>query len=167
MVASQLPKFYQTRNSCPQWAPGGALAAASLDAQLAFRWEFQSPAQVAAISGCFIAQAGCPGQNIGGGWSWPAPGNPKDQYTQWTATDHIRGPPPCPCTADLHKGQRLVVSSQSQSLQLTGLRKSFPLICQQQSRLNYKRRVYSAHMKGVPWVIGEVVPLDPVGHLLQ
>ena len=21
-------------------------------------------------------------------------------HTQWTATDHVRAPPPCPCTAD-------------------------------------------------------------------
>ena len=50
----------------------------------------------------------------------------------------------------LHRG--LVVSGHSQSLKLTGLGKSLPLICQQQSNLNYKRRVYSAHMKGTPGV---------------
>ena len=58
----------------------------------------------------------------------------------------------------------LVFSGHSQSLQLTGLGKSLLLACQQQSRLNYKRRVYSAHMKGTSeypaWVIGEAVPLD-------
>ena len=48
----------------------------------------------------------------------------------------------------LHGWQRLVVSGHSQSLELTGLGKSLPLTCQQQSRLNYKRKVYSAHMKG-------------------
>ena len=47
----------------------------------------------------------------------------------------------------------MVVSGHSQSLQLTGLGKSFPLICQQQPRLNYKRRVYLAHMKGIPGVL--------------
>ena len=56
-------------------------------------------------------------------------------------------------------------------MQLTGLGKSLPLICQQQSRLNYKRRVYSAHTEGAlecpAWVIGEAVPLDHTGHLLH
>ena len=43
-----------------------------------------------------------------------------------------------------------MVSGHSQSLQLlTGLGKSLPLICQQQPRPNYKRRVYSAHMKDI------------------
>ena len=46
----------------------------------------------------------------------------------------------------------MVVSGHSQSLQLTGLGKSLPFICQQQPRLNYKRKVYSAHMEGVPQV---------------
>ena len=44
----------------------------------------------------------------------------------------------------------MVVIGHSQSLQLTGLGKSLQLICQQQPRLNYKRRVYSAHTKGAP-----------------
>ena len=42
---------------------------------------------------------------------------------------------------------RLVVSGHSQSSQLTGLGKSHPLTCQQQSRLNYKRRVYLPYTK--------------------
>ena len=54
-----------------------------------------------------------------------------------------------------------MVSGHSQSLQLSGLSTSLPLTCQQQPRLNYKRRVYPA------WVIGEAVPLDPTGHLLH
>ena len=45
-----------------------------------------------------------------------------------------------------------MVSGHNQSLQLTGLGQSLPLTCQQQPRLNYKRRVYSAHMKGAPQV---------------
>ena len=45
-----------------------------------------------------------------------------------------------------------MVSGHSQSLQLIGLDKSLPLICQQQSSLNYKRRVHSAHTKGSPRV---------------
>ena len=47
-----------------------------------------------------------------------------------------------------HGGQRLVVSGHSPSLQLTGLCKSLLFNCQQQSRLNYKRRVYSAPTEG-------------------
>ena len=54
---------------------------------------------------------------------------------------------------NLHGGWRLVVNAHSQSLQLTGLGKPLPLICQQQPRLNYKRRVYSAHMKGEPQIL--------------
>ena len=48
----------------------------------------------------------------------------------------------------LHCGQRLMVTGHSQSLQLIGLGKSLPLICQQQSRLNYKARVYTGLMVG-------------------
>ena len=44
-----------------------------------------------------------------------------------------------------HSGQRWVVSGHSQSLQLTGLGKSFPLMCWQQSGLNYKRKVNKTH----------------------
>ena len=54
---------------------------------------------------------------------------------------------PAPTQLILHGGQKLVVSGHSQSLPLSGLGKSLPLICQQQPRLNYKRRGYSAHMK--------------------
>ena len=56
-----------------------------------------------------------------------------------------------PAQLILLRRQRQVVSGHSQSLQLTGLDESLPLICQQQSSLNYKRRLYTAHMKGAPW----------------
>ena len=59
---------------------------------------------------------------------------------------------PAPAQLILHGGWMFVVSSHSQSLQLTGLSKSLPLICQQQSRLNYKRKVYSANMEVAPQV---------------
>ena len=89
---------------------------------------------------------------------------------QWTATDHIRAPPSCLCTADLPWRVEVVVRGHSQSLQLTGLGKSLSLTCQQQPRPSYKRRVYSDHMKGaagVPSLVrGEAVPLDLTGHLL-
>ena len=78
---------------------------------------------------------------------------------------------PVPAQLILHGGKRLVASGHSQSLWLTGLGKSLPLTCQEQPRLNYKRRVYSvtqrAHLKYPAWVIGEAVPLDPTGHLLH
>ena len=57
---------------------------------------------------------------------------------------------PSPAQLILHRGWKLVVSGHSQSLQLTSLDKSLPLICQQQPRLNNKRRVCSAHTKGAP-----------------
>ena len=79
---------------------------------------------------------------------------------------------PAPVQLILHGRQRLVVSGHSQSLQLTGLTISFPLICQKQPRLIYVRRVYSAHMKGAPQVPslddrGDCATLDPTGHLLH
>ena len=51
----------------------------------------------------------------------------------------------------LHGGWRLAVSGHSQSLQLTGQGKSshWPANSNQ-ARLNYKRRVYSAHTEGTP-----------------
>ena len=57
---------------------------------------------------------------------------------------------PAPAQLILQRGWRLVVSGHNQYLQLTGLGKPLPLICQQQPRLNYKRRVYLAHTKGSP-----------------
>ena len=78
---------------------------------------------------------------------------------------------PAPAQLILHGGQRLVVSGHSQSLQLNGLGKSLTLTYQQQSRLSYKRGVYSANMMGIPQISslvdGEVVPLDPTGHVLH
>ena len=92
---------------------------------------------------------------------------PQALNTQWTATDHSGAPPPCPCTANPQR--RVVVSGHRQSLLLTGLDKSLPLICQQPPRLNYKRRVHSAPTEGTPQAPslgdGEAVPLGPTGHL--
>ena len=82
-------------------APSLALAAASLDSQLGFAWESPSPARVAAISDCFIAQAGQ--QQAKHRWGpnlacttreTSEPGHPVDSYRPCGA------PPPCPCTAD-------------------------------------------------------------------
>ena len=84
---SQLPKCSQTSNSWPQGAPGLALAAASLDSQLGFAWESPGPAQVAAISDCFIAQAGWPQAEHWWGltltcttWETPEAAHPVDSY---------------------------------------------------------------------------------------
>ena len=66
--------------------------------------------------------------------------------------------------------QFLLKNPHMELLRFTGLGKSYPQTCQQQSRLNYKRRVYSAHTKGTPRVYslgdGEAVILSPTGHLL-
>ena len=130
-----------------------ALAATSLDSQLGFTWQSPSPAQVAAISDCFIAQAGwlrTTHRWVGADLVLQPPGKPQSVCTQWTATDHVGEPPPCLPHPQLilHGGWRLVVSGHSQSLLLIGLGKSLPLTCQHQPRLNYKRRGYSAHTKG-------------------
>ena len=99
------------------------------------------------------------------------PGNPRactPSGQLYTTLEHQH---PAPAQLVLHRGMRLVVSGHSKSLQLTGLGTSLPLICQQQSRLNYNRRVCLAHTKGTPQVPslgdGEAVPLDPMGHLLH
>ena len=77
----------------------------------------------------------------------PRASTPSRQLQTTSEQDH-----PTPAQLILHGGQSVVVSDHSQSLQLTGLGKSLPLTCQQQPRLNYKRRMYSAHMKGIPRV---------------
>ena len=60
---------------------------------------------------------------------------------------------PTPAQLILHGAWRLGVSGHSQSLQLTGLGiPPRPLTCQQQPRLNDKRRVYCTHIVGAPWV---------------
>ena len=125
-------------------ASGTALAAASLHSQLGFTWESQSPEQAAAISDYFTAYAGWPRQNTGG---TPRACAPSGQL-QTTSEHHL----PTPAQLIIHGGRRLVVRGHSQSLQLTGLDKSLPLICQQQPNLNYKRRVYSAHTEGTPQI---------------
>ena len=137
--------------SC-QVAPGPALAAASVSSQLGFSWEYPGPAQVAATYRLFCRLCSmAPGRtqvgadlglhHLGNLWA----NEPHGQLQTMLEHHH-----PAPAQLILHGGQRLVVRGHSQSLQLTGLGKSLPLICQQQSKLNYKRRVFSAHMKGEP-----------------
>ena len=78
------------------------------------------------------------------------PGNPKASTPSAQLQTTMEYHHPTPTQLILHGGWRLVVSGHSQSLQLTGLGKSLPLICQEQLRLKYKRRVYSAHREGTP-----------------
>ena len=80
------------------------------------------------------------------------PGNPRVSAPSGQLQTMLEHHHPAPAQLIFHGQQRLVVNSHSQSLQLTGLGKSLPLICQQQLKLNYKRRVYSAYTKGAPQV---------------
>ena len=76
------------------------LAKTQVGAEFGFTWK--CPAQVTAISDCFIAQAGWAlGKTpVRAHLGLCHPGDPQGQHTQWTATDHVGAPPPCPCTAD-------------------------------------------------------------------
>ena len=175
--ASHLPKSSQTSNRQPQqtssppylWlsVPRPELAAASFG----FTWEL--PSQVAAIcrllcSLCWVAQGRT---QVGADPGLYHLGNsractPSGQLLTMSEHHH-----PAPARLILYRGWRFVASGHSQSLQLTGLGKSLPLTCQQQSKLNYKRRVFSAQMEDTPrvpnLVIREVMPLDPTRHLLH
>ena len=78
----QLSKSSQTSNSWPQGAPGTALLAGSLASGLGFTWESLSPAQVAAISDCFIAYRVALGKTeVEADLSLHHPGNPKAKAT--------------------------------------------------------------------------------------
>ena len=120
--------------------------------RLGFTWESPSPALVAAISDCFIAQVGWPQAKH----RWGADLGLHHLVNPWACTSigqlqtMLEHHHPAPAKLILHGGWRLVVSGHSQSLQLSGPGKYLPLICQQQPRLNYNRRVYSVHTKGTP-----------------
>ena len=99
-----------------------------------------------------------PRYNTDGSRPWPAPlGNPPTPAAsgQLQTTSHHHHP--APAQLILHRRWSLVVSGHNQSMQLTGLGKSFPLTCQQQPSLKYKRMVYSAHKKCVPQVPSMVI----------
>ena len=126
----------------------------SLDSQLGFTWESPGPAQVAAIcrllgSSWRVALGRI---QVGADLSLHHPGNPRacapSGQLQTTRELHHSAP----AQLNIHRGWKLVISVHSQSLPLTGPSKSLPLTCQKQSRLNYKRRVHSVHMKGAPRV---------------
>ena len=104
-----------------------------------------------------IRQGAAGKTQVGADFGLHHPGNPRANTPSGqlqTMLDHHH---PAPAQLILHGGWRLVVNGHSQSLQLSCLGKSLPLICQQQPRLNYKRKVYSAHTKGAleypAWVI--------------
>ena len=80
------------------------------------------------------------------------PGNPRANTPSRQLHTKVECHHPAPAQLIFHGGQRLVVRGHSQSLHMSGLGKFFPLICQQQTRLNYKRREYSAHMEGAPQI---------------
>ena len=136
-------------------APGPELATVSLDSEPSSSWEPLRPAQVAAISNCCIAHAGWPrGQTkVGADLGLHHLGNPRACAPSGQLQTTLEHHHPAPTWLILHRGLRLVVSGHSQCLQLTGLGKSLPLMCQQQPRLSCKRRVYSAHTKGTPQVL--------------
>ena len=99
---------------------------------LGFTWESPSPAQVPAISDCFIAQAEWHWEKYRLGltlvcttWESPEPTHPVDSYRPHQSTSNH----PAPTQVIFHRGWMLVVSSHSQSLQLAGLSKFIPLIC--------------------------------------
>ena len=114
--------------------PGSALATANLGSQLGFTWEPPSPAQEAANCRLLYFMPSGPGQNTS---RHPSPS--EISPVLWARVQLI-----------FNGGQRFVVSGHSQFLQLTGLGKSLPLTCQQQSRLNHKRKVYSVYKEGEP-----------------
>ena len=89
---------------------------------------------------------------MGAGLGLQHPGNPRASAPSGQLQTTLEHHYPAPAKLILHGGQRLIISGHSQPLKLTGLGKSLPLIYQQQPRLNYKRRVYSAHTKGTPHV---------------
>ena len=76
-----------------------------------------------------------------------------------------------PAQLILHRGWSLVASGHSQSLLLTGLGKSHPLIfqCNQGSttRRGCTQPTRRSHLEYPAWVIGVAVPLDLIGHLLH
>ena len=76
------------------------------------------------------------------------PGTPRACAPSGQLQTTLKHHHPAPAQLILHRGQRLVASGHSQSLKLTGLGKSLTLTCQEQPRLNSKRRMYSAHTKG-------------------
>ena len=67
-----------------------------------FIWESPSPAQVAAISDCFIVQAGWPQAKHSSGLTLACiiTQETPEPVHQWKTTDHIEVPPPYHCTAD-------------------------------------------------------------------
>ncbi|KAF6104389.1 hypothetical protein HJG60_011333 [Phyllostomus discolor] len=95
-----------------------------------------------------MAQAKQVGTNLG----LHHPENPRASTSSGKLQNTSEHHHTAPAQLILHGSGRLLVSGHSQSLHLTGLGKSLLLTCQQQPRLNYKRKVYSAYTKGSPQV---------------
>ena len=157
-----------------QATPGPMLAAAGLSSQLGPSWIPLSPASVSGIcrshcSSCWVAPdrtwaAADLGLHLP--WEAPKPVQPVDSFRPHQSI--TTQPPPQatqsrgrlrghqspaevspamwvdPCTADPQWWlQPVLAADQSED-------KSFPLTCQQQSRLNDNRQVYTAHTVGTP-----------------
>ena len=173
-------KFSQKSNDHLQWAPipctsskaapGMTLAAASFDSQSGFSWEPPRPAQVAAISDCFVAHAGWPQvQHRWADLDWHHQGNLRtyvssDSYRHWStstwplhswSSTESRGwwavvtASPCPWLARLNPSHWPANSSQSST-----------------TKGGCTQPTERVHIEYPAWVIGEAVPLDPTGHLL-
>ena len=149
--ASQLPKSPQTSSSWPQQAPGPALTAISQPRFTA--WLCLEISKLSTSSSYFrlpysSGRVALGKTQVGDDLSLHHQGKPwantPSGQLQTMSEHHYPA-----LTKLIHQGgQRLLVSGHSQSLQLSGLGKSLPLICQQRPRLNYMRRVYSVHKKG-------------------
>ena len=126
----QHPKSYQTKQQLASVSPRPGISSSQISFTPWLPLEISKPRRSSSHL-IFIAQVG---------WLWakhrwgltlscttqgtPEPVHPVDSYRpHWSIT-------PAPALLIIHGGQMLVVSGQSQSLQLTGLGKSLPLICQ-------------------------------------
>ena len=198
--ASDFPKISQISSIWPWHAPylllSGpilTLAIASLGSHLDFTWTPLSPGQVAATyrslcSSFWVvpgeAQAVADlGLYLTGGLRASTPNGQLQttlKHHPTTATSNTlkgglsrhlssAGVRPALQGGILHCWSSMVVAATPCSHQPGG--KSLPLMCQQQSRLNYNMRVYIAnmewHLECPAQMNRDVVSLDPTGHLLH
>ena len=110
--ASDFPKFSQTSSMWPQWAlylllwcprPSTRSSGPSFTA-----WPCLGTYKLSTSSNhlqiALQLMMGGLRQHTGGGWPWPSPHRrPQSQCTQWTASDHIKAPPPTISTSDTLK----------------------------------------------------------------
>ena len=159
---SQLPKSSQTSSSQSQWASShlllsGPRPSTSRNHPRFNTWIHQGISKPSTNS-CHLRllySSGrvAPGKTqVGADIGLHHPGNPRAWVPSGQLPNMSEYHQPVSVQLIIHGRQRLVVSGHSTSLKETGLGKSLPFICQQQPRLSYKKRVYSAHMKGAPRV---------------